>query len=880
MRWTRRALRVPWMVAGLLALGAWAPSAAEAFRLNTAGHMGITSATLDSAERTIDGETLRFSDRAKLEVSEANADVDWHQFTAHLHFDDESFARGTQRLVDLKREVIAAVARDEPDGEAAREYLGEALHTLQDFYSHTNWIESGGEGIDERLGNTTYGDTPRSVRTSPLFDPGTLLPDLRTLTSGYFLTLLGTVLTRVPNQCFVPAFKTRHGSYFCPGGLNKDTPARPGWGNAWALAQQASRRYLDEILDADGVRGDARATKALMGIQGTLAVAVDVTGSMLEEIDTVKSEIGKLVDATRGTSEQPDEYVLVEFDEEARLSIDTPDPDAFMNVVNGLDGGAGGECPEVAFGGFLRAIRAAKPDSRVFLATDASAEDGDLKGRVIASAREKRIELWALATGSCSPVDPDLLDVTARTGGQLLAMEPDELPGGFALMRAQIAPGAVSVLEAAGTGDAPREYAVPVDSTLSRVAFSVSYPEGGRSVTLLDPAGNSVPATSALANGFVSVVEGPAPGEWRLRVSGGGPFSVDVSGNSPLALADFSFVEPAGRPDHEAYFPVSEPLAGAERRAAARLIGPYQSAAFELVTESGDPIGPVALAKGDPLAADPESFTGAFRPPGEPFGVAVTGRDAAGHPFRRTLPRRFRAQTVEVVAGPAPVPVAGCCTEAVFTVRNLGPEGDFDIEGLAGGGGEEALVSPDSPHLASGESERVSVRADLSATPAHARSLTAVATRVGQRSVTNRATVAVMAEVGSPAAAEAVVPRPGCRLRGRAIVAERSPARLRGTNRGDVLVAHDGGDRLHGRGGADCLYGYGGSDRLYGGKGGDLLFGGSGRDRLEGESGADRLTDDSGRDTLVGGRDNDVLDARDGSRADRRRADRVDCGPG
>ncbi|MGZ8845200.1 MAG: HET-C-related protein [Pyrinomonadaceae bacterium] len=67
------------------------------------------------------------------------------------HFDGESFQESQQRLIDYKMKVRdlvnppAAVIRQggKPDLASARYYLGQALHTLQDFYSHSNWIELG-----------------------------------------------------------------------------------------------------------------------------------------------------------------------------------------------------------------------------------------------------------------------------------------------------------------------------------------------------------------------------------------------------------------------------------------------------------------------------------------------------------------------------------------------------------------------------------------------------------------------------------------------------------------------------------------------------------------------------------------------------------------
>ncbi|MDX6706635.1 MAG: hypothetical protein QOI48_2481 [Solirubrobacteraceae bacterium] len=110
-----------------------------------------------------------------------------------------------------------------------------------------------------------------------------------------------------------------------------------------------------------------------------------------------------------------------------------------------------------------------------------------------------------------------------------------------------------------------------------------------------------------------------------------------------------------------------------------------------------------------------------------------------------------------------------------------------------------------------------------------------------------------------------------------------------GTDRGDtglggpgtdIFFSRGGNDVLYGVAGNDCLYGGSGNDRLSGGSGTDRLYGGSGNDRLRGGPGADRLNDAHGRDQFIGGAGNDRIDARDRTRADRRRRDAVSCGAG
>jgi hypothetical protein len=56
------------------------------------------------------------------------------------------------RFILLFYLVINDVLNKTKDLVQARQLLGQLLHTLQDFYSHSNWIELGKKEINERLG--------------------------------------------------------------------------------------------------------------------------------------------------------------------------------------------------------------------------------------------------------------------------------------------------------------------------------------------------------------------------------------------------------------------------------------------------------------------------------------------------------------------------------------------------------------------------------------------------------------------------------------------------------------------------------------------------------------------------------------------------------
>jgi hypothetical protein len=83
---------------------------------------------------------------------------------SYKHFDRESFPEGSQWLIDLKTRINTNLSQvtngNDPQQQhaaEARRLLGAALHTVQDFYAHTNWVELGfrKQEIDKRLGRQT-----------------------------------------------------------------------------------------------------------------------------------------------------------------------------------------------------------------------------------------------------------------------------------------------------------------------------------------------------------------------------------------------------------------------------------------------------------------------------------------------------------------------------------------------------------------------------------------------------------------------------------------------------------------------------------------------------------------------------------------------------
>jgi hypothetical protein len=86
-------------------------------------------------------------------IADANEQVDLNDASyviAANHFDAEQFSQGQSRLISLRSQIVQDLNSN--NGASARTHLGQALHTLQDFYAHSNWVEDGNTAINFNLG--------------------------------------------------------------------------------------------------------------------------------------------------------------------------------------------------------------------------------------------------------------------------------------------------------------------------------------------------------------------------------------------------------------------------------------------------------------------------------------------------------------------------------------------------------------------------------------------------------------------------------------------------------------------------------------------------------------------------------------------------------
>jgi hypothetical protein len=146
----------------------------------------------------------------------------------HMHFDNltspEHIRNAWIRLARNTRSGVLAAADDVQSARDAEEryerlvhlavLIGASLHPVQDFYSHSNWVQ-------------LYPMTVNGYGTRTWFDTDSVSTSLRTGLYPSSDTILG------------------HGGY--DSGMNQDSYSRPHWPQAYVYAYSASRQWLRAV---------------------------------------------------------------------------------------------------------------------------------------------------------------------------------------------------------------------------------------------------------------------------------------------------------------------------------------------------------------------------------------------------------------------------------------------------------------------------------------------------------------------------------------------------------------------------------------------------------------------------------------------------------
>lgn len=726
----------------------------------SATHESITSETITAYDKklfALGNKPLKENMKKALEeIIQANMDVDsgFEVFRSASHFDAENFQGAQKRLMDHKLKIKDLMLEKKPNIKDARKYLGQALHTLQDFYSHSNWVE---------LNRGAYYDV-LGVPGKPLTNPPANTPTCKDcernacencpgyltatdLTTGYYALRItenifgNTVLEKSQEREKPNDLKCSHGGRIRlalvtlrdstgkgtrHAGINKDTkncnisPHKDNHVTAGIDAKVATEKYLDDIKRLIKVKK----MKLLLGGGPTLAMTIDTTGSMEGVILQVKQQAIQIVSSRIGTDEEPSNYVLVPFnDPSVGPVITTEDPFEFMQAISSLTADGGGDCPELSMTGMLQALNSMEDEGgELLMFTDASSKDASLVGAVEGIALSRSISISPMAFGSCSPIDPGYIRLANNTGGQLFVLSGAEAGSITKLADFLNRSNAVDVLHASGTlSGTAKTYDVPVDSTITRVTFSVS---GTSTVTVTRPNNTVVQPTDPnvtnvpLSSGAVYSLTNMPTGMWHVTVNGTGDFSVRVVAESPLDFSFFNFLENTDPSVHGEFSGIPGFPGANSSRVWAQVSGEANTAQFAFRNPDGSALQTLNLTELGWANEDPaeQSFTigpvrqfaGEVTPPATAFRTYITGVDANGIAYQRVKSAITKTQTVKIEP-PDPVDLTpGQSTTYVFKVTNSGATDTFSLTG-SDDKGFLTSVSPATVTLTNGQTADVSV---------------------------------------------------------------------------------------------------------------------------------------------------------------------------
>ncbi|MPC24810.1 von Willebrand factor A domain-containing protein 7 [Portunus trituberculatus] len=338
-----------------------------------------------------------------------------------IQADGEAFGDLQSKLSSRYPQLLTSILVNEAYS-AARSLLGLSLHSIQKFYAHSTWIETGNTDILPELG--LPGSSPLDV-AAPDDDVCTPCPNSQGQCVGNVIDGVGLTTgfyqyTDEDAKGFLipkpsSGGKCSHGGVLdetvdqpARGGINKDT-ASPCFSphhhlhqQAAELAVQATDHYLEVVLEAVGNDKYRRLFDLYQG--SALSILIDTTSSMSGEINAVRDQVAEIV-----ASIPTELYILVPYnDPKVGPVTKTDNPDDFLDAVNSLRPHGGDDIPEMYWQGLQLALSNTPDYGTIFSFTDAGGKDGNIMESVISLAQERNIKVTVVYSGRVSKEDTNL----------------------------------------------------------------------------------------------------------------------------------------------------------------------------------------------------------------------------------------------------------------------------------------------------------------------------------------------------------------------------------------------------------------------------------------------------------------------------------------
>ncbi|XP_076591760.1 von Willebrand factor A domain-containing protein 7 isoform X2 [Chaetodon auriga] len=668
--------------------------------------------------------------RAVGEVVKSNAAMDFLSSTRSdpvYHFDSERVDSAMVMLRQFWAQTLLSVRAKEY--ESARHSLGQLFHSLQDFYSHSNWVEMGQRSIylhllqPEEPAIPVAKDTPTCMECFSATCRDNLLPrltntqqDSRLLTTGYFSTS--------PSK---PEGKCSHGGILdssrfmgAKGGINKDStsllfsPHHYLHVEAATLATEATLSVLRDLRDTVGHRTFLR----LFSVKQVpaLVFVMDTTGSMFEEITAARLRAHSIIQSRASRPGQPGTFLLVPFHDPGVGPVqETDDPNQFMQYMEDLMALGGGDEPEMCLSAIQLALTHSPPLSEIFVFTDASPKDAHLFDAVKALALEKQSKVTFLLTEdpnyttesrgrrrrrrrrSREPLSPDRFSLysslSSLSGGLTIFTTNSDIHDVSTIVEDNTAADKVTLLHVQSDQELMSSHSFRVDSSVKNVTLHVTgilmecilTSPSDQSQSLLSEQGPLAELERFTGLYRIRLLSPIQPGQWKLQARSDGHLTFNIIGDSSV---DFLYYfATVTNETHPGLARVDgSPVAGVPAFLVLAVTGlaPDEEASFShvmLLGAEGQSLQQVKLNSSSSSSSySVEELVGLVDSvPRVPFCVRLTGRDSRGNKLERVSTEMVQPTHVQIQVLPVPRLVPGHSTMVEFDILNHGPARLFSL---------------------------------------------------------------------------------------------------------------------------------------------------------------------------------------------------------
>ncbi|XP_061433438.1 von Willebrand factor A domain-containing protein 7-like [Lethenteron reissneri] len=690
----------------------WLASFASIFaKERTISHVQMTTTAIEvvveemaKAKESITGYKVNYKgtpsyNLAKDVILTSNANTDSEKNTKNdprYHFDAEKFVGALEIMIGNRNRLIALLRKNEittVDYITARQLTGTILHTLQDFYSHSNWIEMGNTKPKDNIFSNDFsekevaGPDVRTCTNCGTNCVNNIRPEINSkslLTSGYYSSQkIGNVAVPKPKG----KWKCSHGGLLdmtrlteAKGGMNKDGSLKlfsPHYYLHQTAVDVATKATIKFFRDLRSEVDNDLAFGRYLGFEQTTSIGfvIDTTGSMGPFIDNVRTEVLRIIDERAKNGELPAMFMLVPFNDPGYGPVlVSKNVTEFRKWISALSPDDGGDEPELFFSGLMLCLNAIEPHSEIFIFTDASAKDAYLMPQAVAIGERKKCKVNVVHvrwSGYMRSLDnqgnfqrtraltyPEYDEIAFSTGGLMLNPTSTEFQGLMVVIGDLTKTQQVNLLNVRHVDTTTSKVLTfPVDNSVSDIViFYTGTVSASPNITISDPSGTMDSAVagnttllSTQISGSTFIIRLKEPkmcGVWKIQITSPGTSSLRIIGESSLNFIYKFGVEDDVGPHPGIRAITNKPSTGVPLLVEVTITGEDTSSVvaemLTLLSPDGRPLQIILLND-----TSPGDYIGRIDSlPEEQFSVYVSGKDSRNDTFGRVFPTISEVTTI------------------------------------------------------------------------------------------------------------------------------------------------------------------------------------------------------------------------------------------